>query len=71
MLSSVIAAWADISEALTAGDPAVVEGLGALAMMKGVVTNMNVGYFWMFVNCLTSATYVSISHHALVLARHN
>lgn len=58
VLSSVIAAWADISEALTAGDPAVVEGLGALAMMKGVVTNMNVGYFWMFVNCLTSATYV-------------
>ncbi|KZT09871.1 UDP-galactose transporter [Laetiporus sulphureus 93-53] len=58
VLSSVIAAWADISEALTAGDPAVVEGLGMLGTMKGVVTSLNVGYFWMFVNCVTSATYV-------------
>ncbi|CCM00390.1 uncharacterized protein FIBRA_02420 [Fibroporia radiculosa] len=58
VFSSVIAAWADISEAFTAGDPAVVEGLGMLATMKGVVTNLNVGYFWMFLNCATNATYV-------------
>ncbi|KAI0924050.1 GDP-mannose transporter into the lumen of the Golgi [Taiwanofungus camphoratus] len=58
VLSSVIAAWADISEALTAGDPVVAEGLGALATVKGVVSNMNVGYFWMLVNCATSAAYV-------------
>lgn len=55
----MIAAWADISEALTAGDPVVAEGLGALATVKGVVSNMNVGYFWMLVNCATSAAYVS------------
>ncbi|PCH44414.1 UDP-galactose transporter [Wolfiporia cocos MD-104 SS10] len=58
VLSSIIAAWADISDALAAGDPAVAESVGALATMKGVVTSLNVGYFWMFVNCATSATYV-------------
>ncbi|KZT70751.1 UDP-galactose transporter [Daedalea quercina L-15889] len=58
VLSSVIAAWSDISDALTMGDPAVAEGLGMLATMKGVVTNLNIGYFWMFTNCVASATYV-------------
>ncbi|GBE86521.1 GDP-mannose transporter [Sparassis crispa] len=60
VISSVIAAWADISDALIAGDPAVAESIsmGRLAAVKGIVTNLNVGYFWMLVNCLTSATYV-------------
>jgi len=59
VFSSVVAAWADISDALTVGDPAVSEGTSwGLDMVSGVVTSLNVGYFWMLVNCLTSATYV-------------
>ncbi|KAI0741450.1 UDP-galactose transporter [Daedaleopsis nitida] len=56
--SSIIAAWADISDALTAGDPAVAEALSGLSSVTGVVTKLNVGYFWMFMNCATSAAYV-------------
>ncbi|RPD64334.1 UDP-galactose transporter [Lentinus tigrinus ALCF2SS1-7] len=57
--SSVIAAWADISEALTVGDPAVAEAAASgMASVTGVVSKLNVGYFWMFMNCATSAAYV-------------
>jgi GDP-mannose transporter len=39
------------------------EGAGISAMslqaMKGVVHSLNIGYFWMLVNCLASAAYVS------------
>ncbi|KAH9935876.1 UDP-galactose transporter [Epithele typhae] len=60
VLSSIIAAWADISEALVVGDPAVVEAeaLGTFATVTGAVTKLNIGYFWMFLNCVTSAAYV-------------
>lgn len=59
VLSSVIAAWADISDALTAGDPAVLESEGwGLQHLSGMVSKVNIGYFWMLVNCLTSAAYV-------------
>ncbi|THH02687.1 hypothetical protein EW026_g223 [Hermanssonia centrifuga] len=59
VFSSVIAAWADISASLTLGDPVVAESQGwALSSVSGIVSNMNVGYFWMLVNCLTSAAYV-------------
>ena len=65
VVSSVIAAWADISDALTAGDPAVVEAVGGgLSSVPGVVSKLNVGYFWMFMNCATSAAYVS-SHSSV------
>ncbi|KAI0704369.1 UDP-galactose transporter [Cytidiella melzeri] len=56
VFSSVVAAWADISEALVLGDPAVSEGLAW--NITGVVRNLNVGYFWMLLNCLASAAYV-------------
>ncbi|KAI0675443.1 UDP-galactose transporter [Trametes maxima] len=56
--SSIIAAWADISDALAVGDPAVAEAANRLAAVSGVVTKINVGYFWMFLNCGTSAAYV-------------
>ncbi|KAI0793960.1 UAA transporter [Fomes fomentarius] len=56
VLSSVIAAWADITDALTASDPAVIEA--GLSTVTSVVSKMNVGYFWMFTNCVTSAAYV-------------
>ena len=63
VVSSVIAAWADISDALTAGDPAVVEAVGGgLSSVTGVVSKLNVGYFWMFLNCITSAAFVSIKN---------
>ncbi|KAI0716005.1 UDP-galactose transporter [Cerioporus squamosus] len=58
VVSSVIAAWADVSEALTAGDPAVAEAVSGLSSVTGVVSKLNIGYFWMFMNCATSAAYV-------------
>ncbi|OBZ66384.1 GDP-mannose transporter [Grifola frondosa] len=58
VISSIIAAWADISDVLAAGDPAVTEALSGFAAVSGVVSKLNVGYFWMFVNCATSAAYV-------------
>jgi GDP-mannose transporter len=62
VLSSVIAAWADISDTLAAGDPAVSQGISW--SVTGVVRNLNIGYFWMLVNCLASAAYVrSVSCH--------
>ena len=55
----MIAAWSDISDALTAGDPAVLESEGwGFQHFQGFVSNLNVGYFWMLINCLTSAAYV-------------
>ena len=58
MLSSIIAAWADISDTLAAGDPAVSEGVAW--DVTGIVRNLNIGYFWMLVNCLASAAYVRV-----------
>ena len=59
VLSSVIAAWADITDALAAGDPAVLVGDDwSFGAVSRVVSRVNVGYFWMMVNCLTSAAYV-------------
>ncbi|KAI0349402.1 UDP-galactose transporter [Trametes cingulata] len=58
VISSIIAAWADISDALAIGDPAVAEAMNGLSTVSGVVSKMNVGYFWMFLNCATSAAYV-------------
>ena len=61
--SSVIAAWSDISTTLnkfSAGmalvDPSSSEGVPLPAF--GVMGRLNVGYMWMFVNCLASAAYV-------------
>lgn len=61
VLSSVIAAWADINDALTVNlsDPAVAEATSwGLEKVTGVVSKLNAGYFWMLINCLTSAAYV-------------
>ena len=58
MLSSIIAAWADISDTLASGDPAVSEGMAW--NVTGIVRNLNIGYFWMLVNCLASAAYVRV-----------
>ncbi|KAH9852099.1 UDP-galactose transporter [Lenzites betulinus] len=58
VVSSVIAAWADISDVLAIGDPAVAEALSGFAAVGGAVSKMNIGYLWMFLNCATSAAYV-------------
>jgi len=60
VISSVIAAWSDVSGALGDSMPTGSTGASAasLHLVKGVVQNLNVGYFWMLVNCLTSAAYV-------------
>jgi len=56
VLSSIIAATADAS---TTGD---LEGASSVLIdlphVTSVVRNLNVGYFWMMVNCATSAAYV-------------
>jgi len=51
VVSSVIAAWSDISHA-SHSTPA------GLNSVTSVVATLNVGYFWMGANCLTSAAYV-------------
>ncbi len=53
VVSSVIAAWSDLSHLPPSGP-------GGLNSVTSVVATLNVGYFWMFANCLTSATYVRI-----------
>ncbi|TFK51677.1 UDP-galactose transporter [Heliocybe sulcata] len=60
VLSSIIAAWSDITDtlqaSLTTGEP--VPSLAGLSGVTNIVRNLNVGYFWMLINCMTSAAYV-------------
>src|SRR6266702_2672463 len=51
VVSSVIAAWSDVSHATSTG---------GLSSVTSAVATLNIGYIWMFGNCLTSAAYVSI-----------
>lgn len=68
--SSIIAAWSDISTTLarlSTGAAVLDPTSGAEIPLKGMVGGFNVGYMWMFVNCLASAAYVrSSAHLALV-----
>ena len=65
--SSVIAGWSDISTSLAKMgveqgivlDP--ISGMEVPAEVVGVMGAFNVGYFWMFANCVASASYVSLS----------
>jgi hypothetical protein len=63
VISSVIAAWADVASGLSGSLPAVSTGvsLNDLQNLAGAVRGLNVGYFWMLVNCLTSAAYVRLA----------
>lgn len=55
VISSLIAAWSDISAAIAQfGDAPAGESGNAAAKLG----NLNAGYLWMMVNCLTSASYV-------------
>ncbi|KIJ62002.1 hypothetical protein HYDPIDRAFT_176758 [Hydnomerulius pinastri MD-312] len=61
VLSSVLAACTDVNSVTeTPGDlPPASAAMGVgLELLSGVVQRLNVGYFWMLVNCLTSAGYV-------------
>jgi len=60
VLSSVIAAWTDVSSVLAGSLPAVSTGvsLNSLQTVAGAFHGLNIGYLWMLLNCLTSAAYV-------------
>lgn len=59
VISSIIAAWSDVAGGLSGSLPAVsTVSLNELQNLAGAVRGLNVGYFWMLVNCLTSAAYV-------------
>lgn len=51
VLSSIIAAWADIRHALEAHGHSTSEATER-------ISTLNAGYIWMLVNCLCSAAYV-------------
>ncbi|KAL0067144.1 GDP-mannose transporter into the lumen of the Golgi [Marasmius tenuissimus] len=60
VFSSVIAAWSDVTNALSDNSPISGShgGLTSLQDVTDVMHKLNIGYFWMLVNCLTSAAYV-------------
>jgi len=60
VISSMIAAWSDISSVVLDSVPAASDGLNlnSLHGMTGVVSALNIGYIWMLLNCMTSAAYV-------------
>jgi GDP-mannose transporter len=51
VLSSVVAAWADIKHAMESHGATSTKASAELA-------TLNAGYIWMFANCLSSAAYV-------------
>jgi len=62
VLSSVVAAWADVN---SAGDsaaeivPPATAALGTgLEFVSGTMQKLNIGYVWMLLNCIASAAYV-------------
>ncbi|KAK9467464.1 hypothetical protein V1512DRAFT_261252 [Lipomyces arxii] len=50
VLSSIVAAWADIKNA--------IDSYGADSETATDIAALNLGYLWMFTNCVASATYV-------------
>ena len=50
VLSSLVAAWADIKHAL--------ESHGTSTKANTEIATLNAGYIWMMVNCLSTAAYV-------------
>lgn len=64
MVSSVIAAWSDVTNALILGNDAGISGSN-LKNLLSTVRGLNVGYFWMLINCLASAAYVGYAERIL------
>lgn len=63
VLSSIIAAWADMENASKMAAKTIPPASAALGIgletMTGIIQKLNIGYMWMLVNCLASAAYVS------------
>jgi hypothetical protein len=55
VLSSIIAAWSDVSSVV----PPAVDDAASSGGVVSTVYRLNVGYLWMLLNCITSAAYVS------------
>jgi GDP-mannose transporter len=62
VLSSVIAAWSDISSTINsltgAWNGTAPAALLSNELPKSLAGALNIGYCWMFSNCLASAAYV-------------
>ncbi|KAG1859422.1 hypothetical protein C8R48DRAFT_577870, partial [Suillus tomentosus] len=61
VLSSILAALTDVSNPIdgTANIPPASAAMGiGLDMMSNMVSRLNAGYIWVFVNCLMGAAYV-------------
>ena len=59
VFSSVIAAYSDVTTTVAdnAGD-SLLETEKVLGSYAAIIQNLNVGYFWMLANCISSACYV-------------
>lgn len=51
VVSSIIAAWADIQHAMSSFG-------GATGQTNDALSTLNAGYLWMMFNCLCTATYI-------------
>jgi GDP-mannose transporter len=63
VLSSILAAVTDVNNAIGSAEniPPASAAMGiGLDMMSNMVSRLNAGYIWMFVNCLMSAAYVRL-----------
>lgn len=60
VLSSILAAWLDVNSAVekASGASSTVVAV-SMDLMTDTLRRLNVGYFWMLLNCLTSAAYAS------------
>jgi GDP-mannose transporter len=61
VLSSIIAAWADIQHALTN------MGSGSHAASTEAMSTLHAGYLWMMFNCFCSATYLLVMRKRIKL----
>lgn len=73
VLSSIIAAWSDVSSALSGSIPVTSSGISMISLQSaaGALRGLNIGYIWMFTNCLTSAAYVSTIAQSLSITALN
>ncbi|KAI5995688.1 hypothetical protein EDD15DRAFT_2387633 [Pisolithus albus] len=58
VLSSILAAWVDVNSAVEGSVDSSTPLVGvSVAMVSDTLRKLNFGYFWMLLNCLTSAAY--------------
>ncbi|KAG6333518.1 hypothetical protein ID866_5571 [Astraeus odoratus] len=71
VLSSILAAWVDVNAVAVSAS----SGAGGMVVDVGVdlvsdaLRSLNVGYFWMLLNCLTSAAYASVASLVLLMRK--